>query len=416
MGSGGMNMKQSAEHRAQSAEGPRAILCPLPSALCLLVVVVFLIVPLAAHAEHRISIEPSIEVSEVHDDNLNFSDEEPLRDRIRRITPTLALRFESPRWSARGTYGVDSENFASHSDLDNARARERASIGLQYVAGPRLSLSLSGGYVDTNTLAELNVETGLAASRVRARQLSVSPAARWTISPRLAAVAAASSITTNVVNGVAMRAQVQKLAFERRLTPRDRFSVAYEHSHLAFDDVQTDDVQTTEPVRTQALLAGWSRDITARTHLLLSVGPRVTNGSPTTDLSASMTHSWRFSSLALSALRGQTTVIGQAGVVETQSVQARFTYEPHRRLSAYASPAVIRSTQQHFQASVYRIGLGARYTVTPLVDFDVAYTLDKQKGAIDPLRADDDFSHATLSVGFVTRWNSADRNGTGRLR
>lgn len=373
-------------------------------------IVAVLILPLEALAEHRLAIEPSIEVTEVHDDNLNFSDEEPLRDRIRRITPNLALRFDSPRWSARGTYGLDSEQFSVHSGLDNDRARERALIGIQYQTGSRLTLSLNGAYMNTDTLAELNAQTGLGGSRVQGRQLSISPSALFRISPRVTASASASSTSTEVENSIGQRAQVQTIGVERQVTPRDLLRVDYQHSEVVFD------AETTQSMNSHTVLAGWSRDLGARTHLMLQAGPRITDGSASADLSASLSHDWRFSSIAISLLRSETTVIGIVGTVETQSLQARFLYVPNRRLTAYAAPGLIRSTQDQLQGTVYRVSLGARYAVTPLVGVDVAYNLDTQNGAIDPLRANAEFSRAVLSFGFTTRWSTADRHGTGRVR
>ncbi|HEY3053358.1 MAG TPA: hypothetical protein VGK04_08220 [Thermoanaerobaculia bacterium] len=357
-----------------------------------------LILPFAAYGENRFAIEPSLEVKEVHDDNLNYSADEPLRDRISRITPTLVLRFDAPRWSLRTTYGLDSERFATHSVLDNDRARERAIVGIQYQVGPRLTLSMDSSYLYTNTLADLNVATGLAASRVRGRQVSIGPSARFRISPRLTAVASASSMTTNVQDGVGMRSQMQTLIVERRLTPRDLFTVDYQHSRILFDG------QTAQSIDTHTMLAGWSRDLGARSHLMFRVGPRFNNGSPAADLSASLTHNWRFSSIAISVLRTQTTAVGYAGAVETQSAQAKFAYAPSRRLTAFATPALIRNTREQLEGTVYRVALGARYAITPMLGFDIAYHLDRQDGAIDPLLADAEFSHATLSVGFTTRW------------
>jgi hypothetical protein len=360
--------------------------------------------PLGMRGEHRFALQPSIQVVEVADNNLNFNSlEEPQRDRIRRITPSVALRLDSPRWSARGSYALDSEQFATHSRLDNDRARERADIAIQYQAGPRLMLSMDGGYMDTNTLADLNVDTGLAASRVHGRRISFGPSAHFRISPRVTATASASSITTNVVNGIGLRTQGQRLGLERRVTPTDAFSLDYERSHLVFVGA------TSQSILTQTLLAGWSRDLGAHDRLTFHVGPRITEGSSAADVSASLMHSWRFSSMAISLLRNQTTVIGYSGAVDTQSAQAKFSYAPNRRLIAYAEPAILRSTHHQLEGTVYRIALGARYAVTPLLGADVAYSIDKQNGAIDTLRANTTFSHATLSVGFTTRWNSSDR-------
>ncbi|PYQ62570.1 MAG: hypothetical protein DMF58_01340 [Acidobacteria bacterium] len=112
-------------------------------------------------ADHRVTLIPSLEITEVNDDNLNFSPDEPLRDRVRRVTPALALRFDSPRWSARFLSAVDSEQYASHSNLDDNLARERATLNIQYQASSRLVFSADSSFLGTNTLADLNTDTAL---------------------------------------------------------------------------------------------------------------------------------------------------------------------------------------------------------------------------------------------------------------
>jgi len=360
------------------------------------------VVATEVRSDDRFRFEPSLEVSEVADNNLNYSVDEPLRDRVHRITPTLALRFESPRWRVRTGYSIDSERYANHSTLDSNLARARAVVGIDYQAGPRLTLSMQGSYVDTNTLADLNVLTGLAASRVRGRQLTLDPSAAFRIS-RLIARVRASSTTTNVVHGVGMRMQNQTLNLERRVTPRDLFSVDYEHSHLLFSGDANS--QTIDGHR---LLAGWTRDLRAHDRLILQAGPRMTNHSRSADLAASVTHRWRISSIGLSLVRNQATVAGYADAVEMRSLQARFTIAPNRRLTAYTQPAVIRSTSRPFEATVYRLSAGARYAISSLFDATVAYNHDSQKGAFDPMRPDANLSRATLSFGFAARWNNPE--------
>jgi len=353
-------------------------------------------------ADHRFTIVPSLEVTEVSDDNLNFSPAEPLSDQIRRVTPALDLRFQSPRWSVRSAYSLDSERFPRHSALDNNRARERAGVSVQYRTAPRLMLSIDGDFLDTNTAADLNADTGLAASRVRGRRISVSPSARFRISPTLTATASASSVRMEVVNGNRQRSQVQTVELDRRFSARNTFSVTYEHTHLVFDGLISDSLNT------HTLLAGWTRDLGAHDRFTLHVGPRVSGGSRSADVSASLMHMWRSSAIAISAQRNQTTVIGYAGAVDAESVLAKFTVSPNRHLSAYVAPAIFRSTHGQLQGTVYRLAAGSRYAVTPMLGVDVSYSRDSQNGAIDPVRANARFSHGVLSVGFTTRWSGAE--------
>jgi hypothetical protein len=47
-----------------------------------------------------------------------------------------------------------------------------------------------------------------------------------------------------------------------------------------------------------------------------------------------------------------------------------------------------------------------------MLGLDINYNVDTQMGGIDPLHADAELSHATLSVGFSTRWRSDERHAT----
>ena len=351
----------------------------------------------AAHAGHRFLFEPSLQVNEVTDNNLNSSIEDPIGDRVQRITPGLALRFDSPRWRLLSNYSMDHERYQKYSRFDNDRARQRAEIGIEYRVAPRLTLFMNSAYVDTNTVADLNIDTGLAASRVQGRRLTFAPSATFRVSSRVIATAAASSSVTNVVNGIGTRIENETLGLERRSTLRDRFSIDYGHSHIAFIGT------TPQTIDTHTLLGGWTHDFGLHDRFVFQSGPRFTNQTPSLDLSASMTHAYRFSSVGLSFVRTQVTVIGYAGAVETQSLQAHFTVTPTRRLSAYIAPALVKSSQHQFDATVARMAVGARCTIAPLVDLEVAYNHDRQSGTIDPSRPDAKLSHSTLSIGFVTR-------------
>ncbi|HEY8166437.1 MAG TPA: hypothetical protein VIF83_12870 [Gemmatimonadaceae bacterium] len=366
-------------------------------------IVAALLFPLESRADHRLVFEPSLQVSEVDDNNLNLSIVEPMRDRVHRITPAVALRFDSPRWRVTGGYSLDSERYAKNSSLDNDRARERASVGIQYEVGPRLRLSMDGTYIGTSTAADLNIDTGLAAARARGRSLSVGSTATFRISPQMKATVGTSGFETSVANGVGLRSQVQAFILERRVTPRDLFNIHYENIHLQFGE------GTSQRSNTQFLVGRWIHEFRAHNRVTIQVGPRLSDGALAADVAAIVSHTWKSSSIALSFTRNQTTVIGYAGPVDTKVLQTKFAFTPNRRLTAYATPAIFRSTHRQLEGTVLRFSLGARYALNSLIDADVAYNRDMQNGGIDPLFTNAKISHATLSLGFVTRWNNPDR-------
>ncbi len=363
-------------------------------------------------AQYRASFDPSMQVSMVNDDNLFSSAETPARDVIQRFSPALALRLNSPLWSVVSSYSFDNDRFASNSNLSNRRARQRAEINADYQPAPRLKLGLEGAYADTDTPAELNVETGLAAARVRAKLFSFRPSVRFTISPRLTAHAFYLSTHTKLTDGHAIGSRFQTLGLDHRVTPRDLFMLDYEQGSYVFDAVGTTNTTT----NTYVLQGGWAHDLDSRTRLTFHAGPRVTDHSAAAELSASLTRAWATSSIDIGASQTQAAAIGSVGVLEARSLSARFTYAPSRSLTAYAAPAVVRSVRDDLHATVYRIGLGAHYAITALIGLDVAYTHDSQHGAIDRLRELSNFSHRVLSVSLTTHWKGPDLTGAGRLR
>jgi hypothetical protein len=362
-----------------------------------------------AQAQYRIIAEPSIEVTQVQDDNLFFSAEQPARDVILRVRPALQLQFESPRLSAGGMYGFDSERFANHSSMTSSRARQRGSAGLQFRFDPRLTFSLTGDYTDTDTPGDLNLLTGLGVVRVRVQQLTFSPLAHYRISPRLSAHASFSGTDQKSAGGPTMNSKFATVGIEQRVTPRDSFSADYEQGKYLFDQAAVRNAATTSVLR-----GGWTHELSPTTAMTLQAGPRLTGHSVAPELAASFTHDWQFSSVAVSALRTVTTAIGSVGTVESRSLQARFTYTPTRPLAIYAVPAVARNSQGNSQATVSWISLGARYAMTRSAGFDVAYSFNSQHGSLNTLQTNGAISRSVLSVGVTARWTAPDWLGTGR--
>ncbi|PYQ62569.1 MAG: hypothetical protein DMF58_01335 [Acidobacteria bacterium] len=174
------------------------------------------------------------------------------------------------------------------------------------------------------------------------------------------------------------------------MTPLLAFTIDYEHSRFLFTG------RTSQSIESHSLLAGWSRNLGAHDRVTLRLGPRFSDGSPSADISASLRHNWKRSSIDSSILRNQTAVIGYAGPVESESVQSKFSFTSQRQWIAYAEPAVFRTRQDRRQGIVYRISVGSRCAIGSFLGADVRYSRDTQHGAIDPLWANARFSHSTF--------------------
>jgi hypothetical protein len=349
-------------------------------------------------AEHRFTFVPSVQVSAVQDDNLNYSIEDPLSDRIERVAPQLMFGIDSARILARGTVGLDAERYATHSQLDNSHARARAGVMLQYRATPRLTMSVDGAYLDTNTAAELNTGTGLAAPRVRAQRTSFGAAASMRFSDRVTAEASGSMMTTNVSDGIAMRSNEQAFSIVRRISSRNSVRLQLSRDHLIFEG------ETTDVIDSPRALAGFSHDFSDAASWSVLAGPRIIDGHADLDFTATIARGGRTTAAALSLSRTIGTIVGYSGVVETRTIESKFSFAPARRFHATASPTVIFNTKDNQSSTVYRLAAGAQFSVVRGAAFDLNYQLDRQHGVIDPLHTDHRLSHATLSLGLTLGW------------
>jgi hypothetical protein len=361
-------------------------------------------------AENRFAVQPSAAINGVSDSNLFFSPQSPASDRIFRIRPALGILFVSPRLSASMDYSMDADRYATHTRLSDARARQYGAIDLQYRADPRLSLALTSSYTDTTTPAEFNIVTDLGALRRRGQQLTLMPSARYEISTRLTAHASMSATRQSLSGGPGTRSRFLSAGIDRRITPLDSMSVDVDGGQYAFD---TNGIRKT--TNTAVLRTKWTRQLDRQTSFNVSAGPRITAGSGAPEVAASLTHRWQFTSLTIAAAQTETIAVGISDPVRVRTMDLRWDWTPKRDLDAYLAPAVYRTMRSGLQATVYHAAVGARYALTPLMNFDAAYSFDSQHGGIDLALPGGTFSRSVLSIGFSTRWSMPDAmNGGAR--
>jgi len=96
--------------------------------------------------------------------------------------------------------------------------------------------------------------------------------------------------------------------------------------------------------------------------------------------------------------------IGTAGIVDSRSAQAKYSYTPARNLTFFTAPAFYRSSRGAFTGTVFRVAAGASYDITSFLKAELTYGRDAQHGAIDPLFADATFSRSVTSFGLSTHW------------
>lgn len=146
---------------------------------CLLIVAC--LVPSAAHAQ-VFTLTPSISVGTEYNDNI-FLQSEKEADVLGTFAPGVNLALESATYRLVLDYSFTSEVYAKHSELDDAVARQQASLAATYRPTAELTLGLTEAYLrgrQTNTVSLLGVSAGFQESWSNALAGNV----RWTATPR----------------------------------------------------------------------------------------------------------------------------------------------------------------------------------------------------------------------------------------
>jgi hypothetical protein len=174
---------------------------------------------------------------------------------------------------------------------------------------------------------------------------------------------------------------------------RDTVSVDYRLHQFFFE---------TSSATSHAIGLGWTRAITRRASLSFNGGPRVTNGSPAPDLSASVRYQFKPGDLSLAYAWTQTTVIGLAGTADTQSVTVIGAWSARPSLQMRVSPAFFQSSHAGLQASVYQLAAGVARPIANGLSFDVAFNASLQQGSLEAALANDRIPRHSVMIRLVT--------------
>jgi hypothetical protein len=141
--------------------------------------------------------------------------------------------------------------------------------------------------------------------------------------------------------------------------------------------------------------------MTPRVSLELGAGPRVTVGSMTPELSASVQYRGADAGLSLSYGRSQTTVIGVAAPVDTGTVAGAAAWALTRDVTVRLAPAFFQSRLEGLRASAYRMAMGLVHTFTKHLALDVTFDTTIQRGHLHPVRDGAAITRRTALVSLV---------------
>jgi hypothetical protein len=252
-------------------------------------------------------------------------------------------------------------------------ARQRAGVDFRYRLTHRLALAADAELSTTHTPSELNTETALTLTRAVAQRVAAHSSMTRQLNKATAAAIDYRFASYRIAGGFETRTHDAAIGADRHVSSRDTVSLDYRLREFDFG---------TSSATSHALGFGWTRAITRRTSVSVDAGPRLTNGSPAPDLSASLRYQLTPGDLAVAYARTQTTVIGLAGVADTQSLTVTSAWSPRPSLQVRVSPAFYRSTQAALRANVYHVGVGIARPLADGLSLDVAFDADLQDGSL----------------------------------
>jgi hypothetical protein len=351
--------------------------------------------PLAAQT---VSFVPSFSASTLYDDNL-FNTPDGESDVTTRFSPKLDAAYKSERLALSGRYALDADWFARHQELTTITGRQEASAGATYNRSRRLVLGGTAAFTETQTPADLNVASAVAVGRARASRGTVRPTIAYQLGPR-ADTTAAYSITADALSGgVGLITQTAEAAVEHHRSARESLELGYQHQRFLFG--------TSETHVSQALTAAWTRGITRGISVTLRGGPRVTDGTLTPDIAASVTRQLRTGAMSLSYQHTQTTLIGLAGLADTSGVTAAIEDEPRPRLQLRATSQLLRTEQEGRTSMVYHVSLGCAWPLARRVGMEAGYETDLQRGNLYTQRAVQQIVRNRVSVTLAVAQSGA---------
>lgn len=351
--------------------------------------------PLAVAAQSVGYFSPSFAIGRVYDDNVFASAIQPQADYLWRFSPALQAGYRSDTLSLDGFYTFDVERYSVHRQLDSNQARKNAAVNLKYLASPRLDLSMDGVYAKTNTPNELSVAAGLQLGRAAAAVYSLQPAATYRFTPLTSGTARYSFTHETLEPGIDSDIRSATFTLTHSLDERNSANVNLEGSDYAFSQGGASS--------SRALTGGWVHDFSPQTSLSLQAGPRITEGTRSTDLFISLRQTDEHSEWSLAYSRTLATVIGIPGTVDMRIATATLTYWPSKSLRLELLPAFISDRAADSKVSVYELQLRASYSLSQTVSLVGWYQADVQRGMLNS-PVDEGIARHVVFVGLVVSW------------
>lgn len=131
----------------------------------------------------RITLSPSITVSEEYDDNILLSSTDRQSDFVTAVSPALRLTITEHPWSVTATGALRGLYYARRSDLNSSTDNRQGSLTIEYHPTPRLRASLTDTLVRSLDPGEVDPTTGITVGRFASTRNTVTPAVTYQLTP-----------------------------------------------------------------------------------------------------------------------------------------------------------------------------------------------------------------------------------------
>ncbi|MEY4642637.1 MAG: hypothetical protein RLZZ227_2631 [Pseudomonadota bacterium] len=336
-------------------------------------------------AQAQYYVTPSVAVLKAYDDNLFFTADNAESDTFTRVSPAIEGGYESARvdWSV--SYRFDGEAYDEFSALDSNIARRFADAEIAYGVNAKLLLAADVSYTLTNTPTDINlgasvVVPGLLLGRASAERLLFHPSIQYEVTPTTTASTALTVTHDRLADTLESDTQIAEVDFETRLSDVNALTYGYVYRRFEFD-LGRDSLNniTVSAQDSHTPWIGFDHQFSARTSVAGSVGPRIYDDSVEPFVEMSIRHQYANGELQLGYERNETTVLGQIGRVESQTVSATLQYRIGANFAATLRPDYAKLSQNNSDVDIYGMGMHAEYRINNALSLTASYDLNQQE-------------------------------------
>jgi hypothetical protein len=346
----------------------------------------------SATAQTAQFLAPSLSLGVVYDDNVFSAPADTQDDFILRVTPALEAGVVGPRSEFRLYHSFDAEWYQDHSHLDSTQVRRYTELDFGFDATERLNLGLFGTALSTDVAGETLPDVELELGRVGARHESVRPSVGYRFTQLTTGNAAFEHARHRLDDGERTDTDSLFIGMDHRTGVRDRWTAEVAMHRYDFS--------SGDRIDSNALLVGWVGAMTPRTTLTVKGGPRDTDGDVDAEILISSHYTTPTGEVTMNFARTQTVVVGEVGIVDSDSVWLTFSHAFTAQFRMRAVPAYGRYRRDEHSMDVLRLMLEGTYRFSPRIAAIGRYQWHSQDGSL-AITGPFDVSRNVLFVGVT---------------